>query len=57
MEHVVTIYNILGMRKSSVAHSIFEYSRERQNVVFEFSCPSTRHEGAWGRGGIAPTHS
>jgi hypothetical protein len=21
------------------------------------SCPATRHEGAWGRGGIAPTHS
>jgi hypothetical protein len=21
------------------------------------SCPATRHVGAWGRGGIAPTHS
>jgi hypothetical protein len=21
------------------------------------SCPATRHGGAWGKGGIAPTHS
>jgi hypothetical protein len=26
-------------------------------VVQELGCPTTRHEGAWERGGIAPTHS
>jgi hypothetical protein len=26
-------------------------------LLKSYSCPTTRHGGTWGRGGIAPTHS
>jgi hypothetical protein len=28
-----------------------------QNDALKLSCPTTRHGGVWGSGGIAPTHS
>jgi hypothetical protein len=37
-----------------------EFNPQRDYKVLEvvkYSSPATRREGAWGRGGIAPTHS
>jgi hypothetical protein len=35
-----------------------KYTRKsRASYDSKKRCPTTRHEGAWGRGGIAPNHS